>query len=106
MLEHWIRLLLLTKADGYGYEIRRELVARGVPVDASAMYRLLRRLEHEGDVRSRWVASSGGPRRRVYALTDKGRRVLDAAVTVAEVERSSIDAFLREHAAAVGTVAP
>jgi DNA-binding PadR family transcriptional regulator len=51
------------------------------PPDVGGLYRLLRGLESDGSLRSRWATNPGsGPARRVYELTDSGRNALDGWV--------------------------
>ena len=46
-------------------------------VEMGNLYRLLRALEEEGLVSSEWDATSPGPAKRRYALTETGARLLD-----------------------------
>lgn len=84
-LRPWTLMLLWLK-PAHGAEVNERLGELGMP---AADYRFLRRLEAEGLLRSTWVGgAAGGPDRRVYALTRRGREQLerDAAglATVAE----------------------
>lgn len=48
---------------------------------AGSIYPILARLEESGWVASRWDESAQrGPRRRLYELTEEGRRSADAAI--------------------------
>jgi DNA-binding PadR family transcriptional regulator len=79
---HHLELQLLAVLDDgprHGYSLREELRRRSTGAFhllPGTLYPLLRRLESGGLVTSRWQA---GPRRqrRVYRLTDAGRRDLD-----------------------------
>lgn len=66
-------LLDAPREDVYGLEVVR---ATGLP--AGSAYAILRRLEDEGLLRSRWeelgAATAGRPPRRYYQLTGEGRR--------------------------------
>lgn len=65
---------LLSKA-GHGYDLRREigeLTGGELEVDAGGLYRVLRRLEEEGFVTSRWAEGTAGPQRRDYSITAEG----------------------------------
>jgi poly-beta-hydroxybutyrate-responsive repressor len=46
------------------------------PVDSSSVYRILRDLEEQGFVTSRWDTGSAGPARRLYQITEEGDRYL------------------------------
>jgi len=94
-------LLLLRRQSLHGYALIEELTALGVsayPVDSSAVYRALRRLEKRRVVRSDWeVESTSGPPRRVYTITPEGRRRLETWVAELRATRSLLDAFLVVH---------
>lgn len=86
-------LQLLEGGDRYGYLIVSELRALGDVVSGEAtVYPVLRRLEANGSLSARWVHEGGGPPRKYYALTDRGREFLARALaewdkTAAAVER-------------------
>ncbi len=73
-------LLFLTRGSGYGYGLGLQLREHALDVEMTVAYRVLRALERDGQVSSRWIESAVGPRRRLYSLTAKGRRTLDALV--------------------------
>jgi len=76
-------LLLLHCNETHGYELLDELKQFGFgddPMDSSTVYRILRTLEEQGLVTSRWDTSSGGPARRLYRLTEEGNEYLAAWV--------------------------
>jgi poly-beta-hydroxybutyrate-responsive repressor len=73
-------LLLLRDGETHGYDLAESL-AELVPderVDLGNLYRLLRSLEEEGLVTSRWRDDLPGRSKRTYELTDAGRDVLAA----------------------------
>lgn len=76
LLTGWL-LLLLGGGSSYGYDLRRHLAEHDVAADPGTVYRLLRRLDQDGWIRSRWADPVSGPRRRLYQLTARGRRGLD-----------------------------
>jgi len=66
-------LALLTEADSYGYELVTRLQADGLgDIAAGTVYPVLARLEREGLITSRLVASSSGPARKYYIPTTYG----------------------------------
>jgi len=72
-------LSLLVDADRYGYEITKKL--RVLSEDAYIMnegtlYPALKRLEKKDCVTSYWRQEMNGVRRKYYAITDTGRKVL------------------------------
>ncbi len=69
-------LAALLGTTAHGYDLRRrieELTAGHLEVDAGGLYRVLRRLEDEGFVVSKWSAGEAGPQRRDYEITAEGR---------------------------------
>jgi PadR family transcriptional regulator, regulatory protein PadR len=69
-------LAALLRADGHGYDLRRdiaELTDGQVEADPGGLYRTLRRLEDDGFLTSTWVEGESGPQRREYQLTEEGR---------------------------------
>ncbi len=94
-------LLLLRDGDAHGYDLAEGLadLAPDDRVDLGNLYRLLRDLEAEGLVVSRWRRDLPGRAKRTYALTDSGRDVLDAWAESLTRSRRTIDRFLRRYAA-------
>jgi PadR family transcriptional regulator PadR len=72
-------LASLARASAHGYDLRKaveDLTAGFAAVDPGGIYRLLRRLEQDGFVRSNWSDGEFGPQRREYELTSDGRELL------------------------------
>lgn len=69
---------LLAHEERYGFDLVRSLGARdGMVTGEGTVYPLLSRLQKDGRVVSTWRDSdSGGPPRKYYAITAKGRRAL------------------------------
>ena len=66
-------LALLTERESYGYELVTRLQADGLTDMATGtVYPVLARLEREGHITSRLVASSFGPARKYYSPTARG----------------------------------
>lgn len=73
-------LACLQTGAAHGYELMQRLYERSsgsFDLPEGTIYPVLRRLEGEGHVTSRWNESQGR-RRRVYTLTARGRRHLNA----------------------------
>lgn len=96
LLAGWL-LLLLDAEPSYGYGLRRALDEHDVSADSGAMYRVLRRLEREGWVGSGWTQSAAGPRRRIYRLTDDGRRRLAELAASIAAARDGHAGFLHAY---------
>lgn len=70
-------LQLLESGDRYGYLIVSELRELGDVVSGEAtVYPVLKRLEANGSLASRWVHEGSGPPRKYYSITDRGREFL------------------------------
>jgi PadR family transcriptional regulator PadR len=83
MLEEWKRgmltfwaLSLVSLHPMYGLEIKKEIETSSqgkMRLGVSTIYQILRRLERNGLVTSRWESTTQGPPRAYYQPTDAGR---------------------------------
>lgn len=89
----WV-LLLLREGASYGYELRRELGARSLQLDPAVMYRTLRDMERDELISSSWERSDAGPQRRVYEITEAGRREMHSVVVTIRDARDAHNTFL------------
>jgi len=89
-------LLLLRERPAHGYELLEALPALTgeARVDMGNLYRVLRALEEDALVTSRWEAGEPGPAKRTYELTTAGRRLLDEWASALRSSRERIDTFL------------
>lgn len=62
--------------EEYGWSLRKELADRGIEIEEGTLYPLLRRLESQRVLSSRWKIEDGR-RRRYYRITADGERVRD-----------------------------
>ncbi|HMO12395.1 MAG TPA: PadR family transcriptional regulator, partial [Actinotalea sp.] len=70
-------LVLLDQRESYGYELVRRLEEAGlVGIATGTVYPVLARLERDGLISSRLVASPSGPARKYYLPTPYGRQDL------------------------------
>ena len=91
-------LLLLRERPLHGYELLERIPELGQGrVDIGNLYRLLRRLEDEGLVRSEWSADVPGPAKRTYELTAEGRRLLDRWAEALGEAQATIGKFLKRY---------
>ena len=65
----------LTKEE-YGYSLLKALSDRGLEVDQSTLYPLLRRLESQGLLQSDWRIVDEDRPRRYYQISTQGKAVL------------------------------
>src|SRR5579875_879416 len=89
-------LLLLHEMPVHGYEIIRKLSLFGFQtVDNGNIYRLLRKLEKDDLVHSEWDASSSGPAKRLYSLTEAGEAYLKLYAGELGKYQSMLDQFFK-----------
>lgn len=91
-------LAQLEEGRRHGYEIAQQIAARSsgaVTFHAASLYPVLYRLERRKLIAGRWVKKAGQRRRRYYALTPEGRKVLDE-------RRKSCNAFTQAVQQAAG----
>ncbi len=62
--------------EQYGYSLLKLLSERGMEIDQSTLYPLLRRLESQGLLRSDWRIADEARPRRYYVISPQGRSVL------------------------------
>jgi len=101
-LLHPFLLLLIFERPGHGYDLIDRLRAMGMPdVEPGHVYRVLRGLERDRSLISVWETAGGGPARRCYQLTAKGRDDLRAwTARLAQLDQV-IGACLRRSAGAL-----
>jgi PadR family transcriptional regulator PadR len=89
-------LLLLRERPAHGYDLLEALpsLTGEARVDMGNLYRILRALEEDGLVASEWQADAPGPAKRIYELTDTGRRLLDEWASALTRSRERIELFL------------
>lgn len=73
-------LSILESGESYGYAIQQrvaELSEGEMNWTEGMLYPVLHRLEAQGWIRSTWRVGDSGRNRKYYALTAKGRKVLE-----------------------------
>lgn len=69
-------VLAKLRQSAYGYNLIGELALTGIPIEANTLYPLLRRLESQGLLESKWNTTDGAKPRKYYTTTDLGKDVL------------------------------
>lgn len=98
-VEPIVLLLLKEKGRSCGYDLCSELQDHALTdaeIDKAALYRTLRQLEKNGNVKSAWETGEGGPARRVYRLTKEGEKHLDEWAAVLGNLSRSMARFVRD----------
>jgi PadR family transcriptional regulator, regulatory protein PadR len=89
--------IVATRGEIHGYAIVKELLAVGpVVAGESTVYPVLKRLEADGMLVSRWVASEAGPPRKYYALSPDGTGFLAEAQHEWDSLVQSVDRLTKE----------
>jgi len=92
-------LAILAKESLHGYELARKIGA--IPhfldeaPDVSGIYRMLKTLETRGMVTSQWDVSAGGRPKRLFTITDNGRRCLTHWTTTLQSYHKTIGSLLK-----------
>ena len=58
----------------YGYEVHKELASEKIEVGISRLYRVLTEMLQDRLLESQWEKGQLGPRKRVYRISEKGRK--------------------------------
>jgi len=70
-----LAVLAQLRQEHYGYTLRKDLAERGLEIDESTLYPLLRRLETQGLLVSQW-REEDKRNKRFYRLSPEGEQIL------------------------------
>ena len=90
-------LSVLNTGSAHGYEIVRRIneLSDGIfEWQEGTIYPALHKLEAKELIRGEWVESSSGKMRRVYAITDDGRRALISDAKEWSVYSKAVESIL------------
>jgi DNA-binding PadR family transcriptional regulator len=89
-------LLVLSqlREDMYGYSLVKQLNDHDIPMDANTLYPLLRRLEGQGLLESRWDTAESKPR-KYYKITENGLAVLQKTTVYWRNFSANVEELLR-----------
>jgi PadR family transcriptional regulator PadR len=88
-----IAVLAALRSEQYGYTLRRTLAERGLAIDESTLYPLLRRLETQGLLVSEW-REEDKRQKRFYRLSPDGKLVLKQLRAEWQSLATSLDGIL------------
>ncbi|WP_019154141.1 PadR family transcriptional regulator [Robertmurraya massiliosenegalensis] len=77
----------------YGYSLVASLEERDFPVEPGTLYPLLRRLEKQGLLESKWDTNEARPR-KYYLLSETGKEVFEQLVVEWKSMVESLDTLL------------
>lgn len=99
-IKAWI-LVILAKEELHGYEIMNRLneflpgfLSCKGPSHMGRGYKILRMLEIEGLISSKWEMQKEGPARRVYRITEDGERFRKSIIKNIEENLNYIKKFI------------
>lgn len=89
-------LLVLSqlREDMYGYSLVKQFNDHDIPMDANTLYPLLRRLEGQGLLESRWDTAESKPR-KYYKITENGLAVLEKTTAYWRNFSANVEELLR-----------
>lgn len=91
-------LALLHEQESYGYELVTRLQEAGLEdIATGTVYPVLTRLEREGLITSRLVASPSGPARKYYVPTEAGTAHLAASAAAWRELAATAEPVLARH---------
>ena len=93
-------LQLLSQWTGHGYVLMEQLQQFGISTDAlniSTLYRTLRHMEKEGCLESEWEEGGPGPKRRIYLISEKGKKELEIRIRMMKARKSGIDRLINAY---------
>ena len=85
-------LHICNENDMYGYEIMKRVTDSFPEINESTIYAVLRRLNSDGSTESYMGTVSGGPQRKYYRITDKGREELHS---MTQMWKSTVEAVIK-----------
>ncbi len=74
-----LAVLSQLRDEQYGYSLKKSLARAGLEIDEGTLYPLMRRLEAQGLLKSRWRVEEGRPR-RYYQISARGESTLRALI--------------------------
>jgi PadR family transcriptional regulator, regulatory protein PadR len=88
-----LAVLAQLRNEHYGYTLRKTLAERGLSIDESTLYPLLRRLESQGLLVSEW-REEDKRNKRFYRLSSEGERMLGMLLTEWKAINTSVENIL------------
>jgi PadR family transcriptional regulator, regulatory protein PadR len=92
-----LAVLAQLRQEYYGYTLRKALAERGLDIDESTLYPLLRRLEVQGLLASEWREEEKR-NKRFYRLSTDGEQMFGQLLEEWQAINASINATISMHA--------
>ena len=90
-----ISVLSQMKEPKYGYALVQSLEEKGVAIDPNTLYPLLRRLENQGLLESKWETGGAKPR-KYYQRTTDGTEIYEKLKAYWQNLSAGMERLLRE----------
>lgn len=91
-------LLGLNTSPSYGYELISSIQSFGF-IDGEAppgmVYRHLRQMEEDNLVKSQWETKKAGAAKRIYTITDEGRKILQYWIKFMAAKAKKLNNFVQ-----------
>lgn len=91
-----ILVLALLEKEMYGYSMVKHIESLGYKVEENTLYPLLRRLEKNGWIASKWELSEDRPR-KFYAVTAAGRAIRDSLRGIWKNQNRVLENIVKEN---------
>jgi PadR family transcriptional regulator PadR len=88
-----LAVLAQLRQEHYGYTLRKALAERGLAIEESTLYPLLRRLETQGLLASEW-REEDKRNKRFYRLSSDGQRIFSQLLEEWQAINTSINSIL------------
>ena len=92
-----ILVLALLEKNMYGYSMVKHIETLGYRVEENTLYPLLRRLEKNGWIASKWDLSEDRPR-KFYAITAEGRALRASLLEIWKTQDRILGEIMKENA--------
>jgi DNA-binding PadR family transcriptional regulator len=69
-----LAVLSRLKKPKYGYSLLQDMEEQGIRIEVNTLYPMLRRLESQGLLRSKWDTAKSRPR-KYYEMSDRGHEL-------------------------------
>lgn len=88
-------LAVISEKESYPSEIINQLKEKNLIVIEGTLYPLLTRLKNSDYLSYRWEESTGGPPRKYFSITEKGKQVLSELHTAWEEYSRSVNSITK-----------
>ncbi|MCP4414096.1 MAG: PadR family transcriptional regulator [Gammaproteobacteria bacterium] len=89
-----LAVLAELREEHYGYSLRKKLLSKGLEIDESTLYPLIRRLEKQQFLISEWRVEDKR-KKRFYLLSETGKSVLKKLTTQWDDVSSALNNILK-----------